>query len=98
MGDCESTKTFAFAGLAHRTGEGEKDLVCSTPWPRHVRWHPRFYWRSPRMRFLHTMVRVTDLEASLHFYCELLGLEVLNRFDIEAGRDGRESAVNLALA
>lgn len=38
------------------------------------------------MRFLHTMVRVTDLEASLHFYCELLGLEVLNRFDIEAGR------------
>jgi len=38
------------------------------------------------MRFLHTMVRVTDLEASLYFYCELLGLEVLNRFDIEAGR------------
>ena len=38
------------------------------------------------MRFLHTMVRVTDLDASLHFYCELLGLEVLNRFDIEAGR------------
>ncbi len=32
------------------------------------------------------MVRVTDLDASLHFYCELLGLEVLNRFDIEAGR------------
>ena len=38
------------------------------------------------MRFPHTMVRVTDLDASLHFYCELLGLEVLNRFDIEAGR------------
>ena len=38
------------------------------------------------MRFLHTMVRVTDLDASLHFYCERLGLEVLNRFDIEAGR------------
>ncbi len=38
------------------------------------------------MRFLHTMVRVKDLDASLHFYCELLGLEVLNRFDIEAGR------------
>ena len=38
------------------------------------------------IRYLHTMVRVKDLDASLHFYCELLGLEVLNRFDIEAGR------------
>ncbi len=38
------------------------------------------------MRFLHTMVRVTDLEASLDFYCEKLGLELLNRFDVEAGR------------
>ena len=38
------------------------------------------------MRYLHTMVRVTDLDASLHFYCELLGLEELNRFDVEAGR------------
>ena len=27
------------------------------------------------MRYLHTMVRVTDLDASLRFYCELLGLE-----------------------
>ena len=38
------------------------------------------------MRYLHTMVRVTDLEASLHFYCDLLGLEELKRFDVEAGR------------
>ena len=38
------------------------------------------------MRFLHTMVRVTDLDASLDFYCEKLGLELLNRFDVEAGR------------
>jgi lactoylglutathione lyase len=38
------------------------------------------------MRYLHTMVRVTDLDASLYFYCELLGLEELNRFDVEAGR------------
>ena len=28
------------------------------------------------MRYLHTMVRISDVDASLHFYCELLGLEV----------------------
>lgn len=38
------------------------------------------------MRYLHTMVRVSDLEASLDFYCHKLGLEELRRFDIEAGR------------
>ena len=38
------------------------------------------------MRYLHTMVRVSDLEASLDFYCKKLGLEELRRFDIEAGR------------
>jgi len=32
------------------------------------------------------MVRVSDLEASLDFYCHKLGLEELRRFDIEAGR------------
>ncbi len=38
------------------------------------------------MRYLHTMVRVTDLDASLDFYCNQLGLEELKRFDVEAGR------------
>ena len=38
------------------------------------------------MRYLHTMVRVTDLDASLDFYCNLLGLDELNRFEVEAGR------------
>ena len=38
------------------------------------------------MRYLHTMVRVTDLDASLRFYCELLGLEERHRVDVEAGR------------
>ncbi len=38
------------------------------------------------MRYLHTMVRVTDLDASLRFYCDLLGLKELNRVDVEAGR------------
>jgi lactoylglutathione lyase len=37
------------------------------------------------MRYLHTMVRVTDLEASLAFY-RLLGLEEVRRMDSEAGR------------
>ena len=38
------------------------------------------------MRYLHTMVRVTDLDASLRFYCELLGLEEMKRTESEAGR------------
>ncbi len=38
------------------------------------------------MRYLHTMVRVRDLEASLHFYCDCLGLQEMARFDNEAGR------------
>ena len=38
------------------------------------------------MRYLHTMVRVTNLEESLRFYCDHLGLEELRRFDVEAGR------------
>ena len=38
------------------------------------------------MKYLHTMVRVTDLDASLHFYCELLGLVELKRREVPAGR------------
>ncbi len=38
------------------------------------------------MRYLHTMVRVSDLDASLDFYCNKLGLEELRRVDVEAGR------------
>ena len=38
------------------------------------------------MKYLHTMVRVSDLDASLDFYCNKLGLENLGRFDMEAGR------------
>ena len=38
------------------------------------------------MRYLHTMVRVTDLDASLRFYRDLLGLEEIQRTDHEAGR------------
>lgn len=38
------------------------------------------------MEFLHTMVRVKDLKASLAFYCDLLGLHEVKRYDSEAGR------------
>ncbi len=38
------------------------------------------------MKYLHTMVRINDVEASLTFYCEALGLELIRRHDIEAGR------------
>ena len=38
------------------------------------------------MKYLHTMVRINDVEASLGFYCEALGLELIRRHDIEAGR------------
>lgn len=38
------------------------------------------------MKYLHTMVRVTDVEASLAFYCNALGLEELRRYDNEGGR------------
>lgn len=38
------------------------------------------------MKYLHTMVRVTDLDASLDFYCAKLGLEELRRIDNKAGR------------
>ena len=38
------------------------------------------------MKYLHTMVRVTDLDASLNFYCKLLGLRELRRRDNEQGR------------
>ncbi len=38
------------------------------------------------MKYLHTMVRVADLDASLDFYCAKLGLEELRRIDNKAGR------------
>ena len=38
------------------------------------------------MEYLHTMVRVTDLEESLKFYCEKLGLVQVSRNDYEKGR------------
>jgi len=38
------------------------------------------------MKYLHTMVRVTDLDASLKFYCDAMGLKQIKRMDHEKGR------------
>lgn len=38
------------------------------------------------MKFLHTMVRVSNLEKSLDFYCNKLGMVEVNRYEVEAGR------------
>ncbi len=38
------------------------------------------------MHYLHTMVRVSDLDASLHFYCNALGLREVRRIENEKGR------------
>ena len=38
------------------------------------------------MKYLHTMVRVTDIDASLKFYCDALGLRELRRTEYPKGR------------
>ena len=38
------------------------------------------------MRYLHTMVRVRDLDAALDFYCDTLGLAEVKRMESEKGR------------
>lgn len=38
------------------------------------------------MEYLHTMVRIADVDESLKFYCDALGLEEVRRYENEAGR------------
>lgn len=38
------------------------------------------------MQYLHTMVRISDVDASLAFYCGLLGMQEIRRYDSEKGR------------
>jgi len=38
------------------------------------------------VKYMHTMVRVSDLDESLAFYCDKLGLKQVGRVDVEAGR------------
>ena len=47
---------------------------------------PRASGMLQEMKYLHTMVRVRDLDASLDFYCRKLGLVELRRHEVPAGR------------
>ena len=38
------------------------------------------------MKFLHTMIRVTDIEESIDFYCNKLGLVEIRRKEVPEGR------------
>ena len=38
------------------------------------------------MRFLHTMIRVNDLDQSINFYCDVLGMKLLRKKDYPSGR------------
>ena len=38
------------------------------------------------MRYLHTMIRVKDLDASMKFFCDLLGLTEVRRVESDKGR------------
>ena len=37
-------------------------------------------------RLAHTMMRVLDLDKSIHFYCDILGMNVLRKTDYPGGR------------
>ena len=39
-----------------------------------------------KLKYLHTMVRVTDLDQSLDFYCNKLGLHEVQRYDVPEGK------------
>jgi lactoylglutathione lyase len=45
----------------------------------------RFTWQD-KMKYLHTMVRVTDIDQSLRFYCDALGLREVRRHESSQGR------------
>ena len=49
------------------------------------------------MRYLHTMVRISDVDQSLDFYCNKLGMVEVRRMDNEPGRY-TNTAINLAAA
>ncbi len=38
------------------------------------------------MRILHTMIRVNDLDESINFYCDLLGMKLMRKKDYASGR------------
>ncbi|MBD2859036.1 VOC family protein [Spongiibacter sp. KMU-158] len=38
------------------------------------------------MKYLHTMIRISDVDASMHFFCDLLGMKEIARYDNDKGR------------
>ena len=38
------------------------------------------------MKYLHTMLRISDIESSINFYCDGLGLEEVRRVEVKEGR------------
>jgi lactoylglutathione lyase len=50
-----------------------------------TQWNPLPRFKDNSMRFLHTMLRVGDLERSIKFYCEVLGMKLLRRKDYPSG-------------
>ncbi len=53
---------------------------------RHLRILSRGFTLEMFVKYLHTMVRVNDIDESLDFYCNKLGLAELRRYDNEGGR------------
>ncbi len=51
-----------------------------------MRTRPKWYTKERELEYLHTMVRVSDLDAALDFYCAKLGLVEVSRSDHEQGR------------
>jgi lactoylglutathione lyase len=47
---------------------------------------PPIVFQEALMRYLHTMLRVRNLDAALDFFCTILGLEEVRRMDNEKGR------------
>tara|TARA_R110002110_G_scaffold205066_7_gene417152 strand:- start:295591 stop:296085 length:495 start_codon:yes stop_codon:yes gene_type:complete len=47
---------------------------------------PLLIFRNQVMQYLHTMVRASNLDETLDFYCDKLGLVEVNRYDSEGGR------------
>jgi lactoylglutathione lyase len=58
-------------------------IVLAMPMPSAT---PSTEEKDLRMRYLHTMVRVTNIEDSLDFYCNKMGMTETRRIDSEKGR------------